>query len=107
MRPRNSCSLASVSSSYVSRCVLGVAALGAWLGIPGTSQAHFVLTSPAAMYEQNALGDPQKAPPCGDQGGAVATSEVMSVQGGETITVTIEEAIFHPGHYRIALALDD
>jgi MYXO-CTERM domain-containing protein len=60
------------------------------------------------MYEQNGLGDPQKAAPCGnymDQ--AVATGEVTSYQAGDTITVTIDETIFHPGHYRIALALDD
>jgi MYXO-CTERM domain-containing protein len=75
--------------------------------MPATSQAHFVLTSPPAMYEQNALGDPQKAPPCGDQGTAVATGQVTSYQGGDTITVSIDETIFHPGHYRIALALDD
>jgi MYXO-CTERM domain-containing protein len=76
------------------------------LGFPGASQAHFILTSPPAMYEQDGLGDPQKAPPCGDQGMAVATGEVTSYQAGDTITVTIEETIFHPGHYRIALAVD-
>jgi len=77
------------------------------LGFPGASQAHFVLTSPASMYEQSGLGDPQKAPPCGDQGMAIATGEVGSFQGGDTLTITIEETIFHPGHYRIALAMDD
>jgi hypothetical protein len=75
--------------------------------MPATSQAHFVLTSPPAMYDQNALGDPQKAAPCGDQGNAVPTGIVTAYNGGDTITVTIDETIFHPGHYRIALALDD
>lgn len=75
--------------------------------MPSTSSAHFVLTSPPSMYEQNALGDPQKAPPCGDQGNAMPTGVVTEYQGGDTITVTIDETIFHPGHYRIALALDD
>lgn len=77
------------------------------LGVPGVSQAHFVLTSPPSAFEQSGLGDPQKAPPCGDNGTAVATGELTAVQGGDTITVTIDETIFHPGHYRIALALDD
>lgn len=90
-----------------SRYAPALLAIVAILGVPGTSAAHFILTSPPASFEQNALGDPQKAPPCGDQGMAVATGEVMSVQGGDVITVTIEETIFHPGHYRIALALDD
>lgn len=66
-----------------------------------------MLVSPPASFEQSALGDPQKAPPCGDAGNAVATGEVTSYQGGDTITITIDETIFHPGHYRIALALDD
>lgn len=81
--------------------------LCAWLGLPATASAHFTLVSPPAATEQNALGDPQKAPPCGDDGTAVATGVVSSYQGGETITVTIQETIFHPGHYRIALATDD
>jgi len=66
-----------------------------------------VLTSPPAMYEQSGLGDPQKAPPCGNHMGmAVSTGDVTAVQAGDTITVTINETIPHPGHYRIALALD-
>lgn len=56
------------------------------------------------MNEQNGLGDPQKAAPCGDNGAAVATSIVTTYSPGETITVTIDEMIFHPGHYRISLA---
>jgi MYXO-CTERM domain-containing protein len=96
-----------VACSRVSRHALGLVALCAWLGLPATSAAHFVLVSPASTFEQNALGDPQKAPPCGDQGNAVATGEVTALQAGDTITVTIDETIFHPGHYRIALALDD
>ncbi len=65
-----------------------------------------MLMSPPAMYEQSGLGDPQKAPPCGDEGDAVATGEVTAYQGGDTITITIEETIPHPGHYRIALVDD-
>lgn len=80
----------------------------AWLAAPGVSVAHFVLTSPPAMYEQDQLGDPQKAPPCGNHMDmAVPTGEVTAVQAGDTITVTIDETVYHPGHYRIALALDD
>jgi len=87
--------------------VLGIAVLGlSWLG-PATAQAHFVLQSPAALTEQNGLGDPQKAPPCGDNGNAVATGIVTSYQAGDVVTITIEETIFHPGHYRVALAMND
>lgn len=87
--------------------VLGIAVRGlSWLR-PATAQAHFVLQSPAALTEQNGLGDPQKAPPCGDNGNAVATGIVTSYQAGDVVTITIEETIFHPGHYRVALAMND
>ncbi|MBL4689070.1 MAG: hypothetical protein JKY37_31045, partial [Nannocystaceae bacterium] len=84
----------------VSRLVPCVAALGAVLLAHSPAQAHFILSSPAAVNEQNGLGDPQKAAPCGDNGAAVATSIVTTYSPGETITVTIDEMIFHPGHYR-------
>ena len=86
--------------------VLKIAVLGLWLG-PATTQAHFVLQSPAALTEQSAYGDPQKAPPCGDDGSAVATGMVTSYQAGDVVTITIDETIFHPGHYRVALAMND
>jgi len=86
--------------------LLGFVALGLSLG-PATAQAHFVLQSPAAVSEQNFLGDPQKAPPCGDDGSAVATDLVTSYQAGDIVTITIDETIFHPGHYRVALAMND
>lgn len=96
-----------MSITFGSRLVTGIAALGAVLCLQTNAQAHFILQSPPASTEQNALGDPQKAPPCGDNGDAVATGVVTSYEPGETITVTIEEMIFHPGHYRIVLVGDD
>ena len=80
--------------------------LCAGLLVPSAAQAHFVLTSPASMNEQNGLGDPQKAAPCGDDGGAVATNMVTTYQEGDTLTLTLTEMIPHPGHYRVALALE-
>jgi MYXO-CTERM domain-containing protein len=82
--------------------VLGAVGFGS-----SAAHAHFVLQSPAAAHEQDAYGDPQKAPPCGDNGGAVPTGMVSAYQAGGTITITIDETIFHPGHYRIALAVND
>ena len=88
---------------------LVLAALGATLCFAGTAHAHFVLTSPPASLEQDFLGDPQKAPPCGDNGTAavIPTNMVTAFQAGETVTITIDETIYHPGHYRIALAVND
>lgn len=86
---------------------LGLAAL---LGLGAfaasvTSEAHFTLDAPAATLEQDSLGNPQKAPPCGGDG--TATGDVTVYQSGQNITITINETIYHPGHYRVALALND
>jgi hypothetical protein len=86
------------------RALSAVAAVG--LGA-SSSEAHFILASPPATLAQSDLGDPQKAPPCGDNGSGVPTGIVTTFQQGQTITVTIEETVFHPGHYRIALAVND
>jgi hypothetical protein len=80
--------------------VLGVACLS------GVADAHFVLVTPAATLAQNRLGDPQKLGPCGgttaDSG--TPTNEISKIKGGETLHLTVEETVFHPGHYRVALA---
>ena len=90
-----------------SRPLLAIAVLGAGLLGTTTARAHFILTSPPAVSDQNFLGDPQKAPPCGDNGDAVATGIITDYQAGDVVTITIDETIFHPGHYRIALAVND
>ena len=71
------------------------------------AQAHFLLDSPESYMSQNILGDPQKAPPCGDDGSGTLTGAVTSFKAGDTITITISETIYHPGHYRVALAPND
>src|SRR6185436_11106769 len=71
------------------------------------AEAHFVLRSPASWAEQDANGQPQKTAPCGQsdpQITAVPTNAVTTFQPGETITVTIDETTFHPGHYRVVLS---
>jgi MYXO-CTERM domain-containing protein len=73
---------------------------------PSPAGAHFVLQAPASWSTQDALGSPQKLPPCGSSG-AEATGEVTAFQEGQTITITVNETIFHPGHYRISLAVHD
>jgi MYXO-CTERM domain-containing protein len=87
--------------------VLGV--LGA-LFAPEIADAHFVLQAPQAWMSQDSLGLPEKLGPCGDEDdgtdAATPTGTVTTVQEGSKITVTINEVIFHPGHYRIAVAKD-
>ncbi len=76
-----------------------------------SSDAHFQLQAPPSWMSQDSLGSPQKLGPCGDEddGTTLATPSgiVTAYQVGDTITVTINELIFHPGHYRIALSVND
>lgn len=105
LTPRWSCHLLGVAA-FGAVC-LGTILLGTGLLATSTAHAHFILTSPPAAREQNFLGDPQKAPPCGDAGNAVATGVLTDYKGGDVVTITIDETIFHPGHYRIAIATND
>jgi hypothetical protein len=74
-----------------------------------TAHAHFTLREPACYSEQDSFGSPQKSAPCGqaDPGAmAVPTGAVTAYAVGGMLTLTIDETIFHPGHYRIAIAND-
>ncbi|WP_437963416.1 SCE4755 family polysaccharide monooxygenase-like protein [Sorangium sp. So ce260] len=76
---------------------------------PAVAHAHFALLEPACYSEQDDLGNPQKSAPCGqaDPGMPVEpTGEVTTYVQGQTITLKIEEPIFHPGHYRVSIAPD-
>ncbi|MFO0681836.1 MAG: SCE4755 family polysaccharide monooxygenase-like protein [Sandaracinus sp.] len=86
------------------RAFEAVAAVGLVAAVPAAASAHFVLEEPACYSDQGPLGDPQKAPPCGDDGSLVESGDITAYQTGSTITITIHETIPHPGHYRVALA---
>ena len=78
-------------------------------GSPGRANAHFKLDAPASWANQDSEGLPLKSAPCGqsDPGTpAVATNAVTGLRTGSTVTIKITETIFHPGHYRVALAAD-
>jgi hypothetical protein len=87
------------------------AQLGGWilLGVlapPG--MAHFRLLEPASWIQESELGDPQWAAPCG---GTVTdpgkpTGAVTKIQGGDKVHIRIKEMAFHPGFYRVALAVN-
>jgi hypothetical protein len=70
------------------------------------ANAHFRLLAPASWVTENNLGDPQKAGPCGvtSENPGTPTNIVTRVRGGDKLHIQIQETIFHPGHYRIALA---
>jgi len=74
---------------------------------PARAPAHFILVSPASWMSQDSVGLPEKLGPCGDEGGGTPTGTVTAFHPGDTIAVTIDEVIMHPGHYRVALAVHD
>jgi uncharacterized protein (TIGR03382 family) len=76
----------------------------ALVGFVTTAEAHFKLNSPAAVTQQTTLGDPQKTAPCGGTG--TASNAVTAVQSGTMLSISIDETVFHPGHYRVAIAQD-
>jgi hypothetical protein len=81
------------------------ATMGVWL--PRVSHAHFVLQSPANWAEQDSLGAPQKSAPCGQadaQISALPTNARTTYEPGQIITVSIDEVVYHPGHYRVVLS---
>ena len=82
--------------------------------LSSAADAHFVLVQPAASLMQNRLGDPQKIGPCGGVSAnpgrgtpanpGVPSGAVTNVKGGTELPLLVQESIFHPGHYRVALA---
>jgi len=70
--------------------------------------AHFRLLEPASWLKENQLGDPQKMAPCGGVTGnpGEPTNAVTSVQGGAKLHLKLQETVYHPGFYRVALAVN-
>lgn len=77
-------------------------------------QAHFKQLNPASWLNEDSLGTPQKGSPCGpgntrpfigDDVQPIPVSDaVTTFHAGETITVDLEETVYHPGYFRISLA---
>jgi hypothetical protein len=82
---------------------IGAAALLA----PAAAWAHFILDAPTPTLVQDQRGDPQKLGPCGGTTAnpGTASNAVTEVQGGSMLPIKVRETIYHPGHYRVALAV--
>ena len=82
---------------------IGLAALSS-----SASQAHFRLLAPASWIEENQLGDPQKSAPCGGTNADYGkpTYAVTEAKGGSLLHVKVQETVYHPGHYRVALVVN-
>jgi hypothetical protein len=70
--------------------------------------AHFRLLEPPSWIAENDLGDPQKLGPCGGTSANAGTPSgaVTRAKGGQKFHLKWTETVYHPGHYRIALAVN-
>jgi len=70
--------------------------------------AHFRLLEPASWLQESPIGDPQKMAPCGGTSAdpGKPTGAVTNVQGGDKLHIKLRETVFHPGFYRVALAVN-
>jgi hypothetical protein len=75
---------------------------------PIVGDAHFKLLEPASWIVSNERGDPQKAGPCGGDGKdpGTPTNTVGKMTGGQMLHIKVQETVYHPGHYRVALAVN-
>lgn len=80
-------------------CRAGLCA--AVLALSANAQAHIALRTPTARLAGDATNNELKQGPCG-QASNGRTDNVHEFAPGETITVTIDEFIPHPGYFRIA-----
>jgi hypothetical protein len=76
--------------------------------VPALTHAHFKLLEPASWLIENERGDPQKSGPCGGTNTDYGKPSyiVTKVTGGSKIRLRVQETIYHPGHYRVALAVN-
>jgi len=90
----------------VTKAFVAASALLAGLSAAQSVYAHFTLRAPASWLVEDDKGDPQKLAPCGGtlQNPGMPTGAVTDVKGGQKLKVVVQETVFHPGHYRIALA---
>ena len=69
---------------------------------------HFKLIEPASWLIESERGDPQKTGPCGGSNTdwGKPSYAVTKVTGGQKLHLKVQETIYHPGHYRVALAVN-
>ncbi|HET7542865.1 MAG TPA: SCE4755 family polysaccharide monooxygenase-like protein [Polyangiaceae bacterium] len=71
------------------------------LALPATARAHFTLIAPppASNSTNGGKGDP----PCGPTD--MPSNVVTPVMGGSKLMLKVNETVFHPGFYRVALSI--
>jgi len=74
---------------------------------PVMAADHFKLLEPASRLVEDQRGDPQKLGPCGgtSANAGTPTGTVSQAVGGSKLHIKVQETIYHPGFYRVALAV--
>ncbi len=85
-----------------------VLCVGLTMAVQTAAYAHFKLLEPASWLVENDRGDPQKAGPCGGSNTdwGKPSYAITKAVGGQKLHLKIQETIYHPGHYRVALAVN-
>ncbi|HUQ86956.1 MAG TPA: SCE4755 family polysaccharide monooxygenase-like protein [Vicinamibacterales bacterium] len=85
--------------SFVALLIIGTA--------PVMSADHFKLLEPASRLVEDQRGDPQKLGPCGgtSANAGTPTGTVSQAVGGSKLHIKVQETIYHPGFYRVSLAV--
>jgi len=80
--------------------IVALAAQVAW--------AHFKLLEPASWIVESDRGDPQKSGPCGGSNTdwGKPSYVITKAMGGQKLHIKVQETVYHPGHYRVALAVN-
>jgi len=83
-------------------------AAGLMIAVPAVIHAHFKLLEPASWLIEDNRGDPQKAGPCGGTNNDYGKPSYIigKAVGGQKLHLKVQETIYHPGHYRVALAVN-
>lgn len=94
---------------------VGLFTLGILFAVcPTPAEAHFRLVMPPSWLTEDPLGSPQKGSPCGpgnrmlilgDDVQPVPVSNIVTTfSAGQTISLQLEETVYHPGYFRVSLA---
>lgn len=81
---------------------------GLAMAVQTATSAHFRLLEPASWLIENDRGDPQKAGPCGgtNTDWGKPSNIISKAVGGQKLHLKVLETVYHPGHYRVALAVN-
>src|SRR5260221_14465630 len=78
------------------------------IAVQTATYAHFKLLEPASWLVESDRGDPQKSGPCGGSNTdwGKPSYVVNKAVGGQKLHIKLQETVYHPGHYRVALAVN-